>query len=140
MNSGLASWARANLAGLLNGDQSKYWFTEDDAIETLNDAVQRVHEGQEAVEKTTRFYQLHHERRNTFDVRALVRQWMGEMPTAEQLIVGAMVIVHAGSGEDAVWWKNLTVPEASEVAKRVWTNTKYLLRRRRWQKMREDRS
>lgn len=140
VNSGLASWARANLAGLLNGDQSKYWFTEDDAIETLNDAVQRVHEGQEAVEKTTRFYQLHHERRNTFDVRALVRQWMGEMPTAEQLIVGAMVIVHAGSGEDAVWWKNLTVPEASEVAKRVWTNTKYLLRRRRWQKMREDRS
>lgn len=134
VNSGYASWARANLKSRLNSERAGYWFTEDDAIRILNDAADSVREGKEPIQRNPSLYQLDHERRNTFDIRKIVRDWLGRTPTPEQLIVGAIVIMQAGTGNDAAWWNSVSVPANSSIASRVWTNTGYFLQRRRWQK------
>jgi len=134
VNSGFASWARANLKSRLNREDARYWLTEDDAIQILNDAADSVRNGEEPIQRNPSLYHLDHERRNTFDVRNLVRDWLGRAPTPERLIVGAIVIKQAGTGNDAVWWNSVGVPENSAIASRVWTNTGYFLQRRRWHK------
>jgi hypothetical protein len=133
-DSGLSDWAQEHsLKVNLYKGELRYWLTEETAVETLNAAAANVPGGVNAVERTEKFYELKEERRVSFNVRSLLKTWLGTSPESNHIIVAAMLLVNIGRGEDAAWWNKLELAE-NDPAYEAWANTLYLLRRRRWQK------
>lgn len=137
LNSGLTSWAEAHgisrVVRTHKGDLNM-WLNEDDALATLNEAAQSVPQGVRQIEHTDNFHEIRRQgKKVSFDTKAVLRRWLGRPPDTNQLTVAAMVLSSIGVADDTEWWRELE-PEKNGAAYEAWSNTLYVLRRRRWQK------
>jgi hypothetical protein len=137
MNAGRVDWARAHgIKGVISTPQGEItlWLNEDDAVKTFNEAVRAVPLGVEQVERTDHFYEIKNQSNKVgFDVRVVLKRWLGESPEPNQLIVAAMLLSRLGTGDDIGWWERLEPKRRGEHYD-AWSSTLYLLRRRRWEK------
>lgn len=100
----------------------------------LNDAARVVPLGVQQVKRTDNFYEIRsRSKKVSFDARAMLKRWLGQSPEPNKLIVAAMLLSSLGTGDDVEWWEGLE-PDRSGAAYEPWSNTFYMLRRRRWQK------
>jgi hypothetical protein len=137
LNAGRTDWAEAHgikrVISTFKGELT-LWLNEDDAIVTLNEAASAVAQGVEQVERIDHFYEI--KRRSneiSFDVRAVLKRWLGPSPEPNKLIVAGMLLSSLGTGDDIEWWEALE-PDKGGTSYETWSNTFYLLRRRRWQR------
>lgn len=154
INAGRADWAEANglervthidfrtspqqeetAGGIKLTGEWKHWLNEDDAIDILNAAAQAVPGGARQVERTEDFYEIESPgKKLCFDLRELLRRWLGSSPEPNRLVVASMLLAGIGTGDDVEWWKSLE-PDTSSHAHEPWSNAMYSLRRRRWHRL-----
>lgn len=136
-NSGFARWAEEHSLGVSSESEGRkeevrYWLSKEKAIETLNEAAGKVADGVREVRRINRFYRLEDNERTSFDVTAVLREWLGATPNGNQITVAAMLLSRIGKGTDSDWWLQFE-PEQADTAHEAWSNALYILRRRRWQ-------
>lgn len=136
LHAGRTEWAEAHgvrgVRSSLNGAVT-LWLSEDGAIKTLNEAARAVPQGVQQVERTEWFYELRTwDKRVSFDPRVVVKQWLSDSLEPDKLIVAAMLLSSFGTEEDLEWWQGLE-PGGVGNYYEAWSNTLYVLRRRRWQ-------
>lgn len=151
INAGRADWAEANglervthidlrkspqqeetVGGINLTGEWRHWLNEDDAINILNAAAQAVPNGARQVERTEDFYDLESpSKKLSFDIRGVLRRWLGSSAEPNRLIVASMLLATIGTGDDVEWWRALE-PDTRSDAHEPWANAMYSLRRRRW--------
>lgn len=110
------------------------WPVENEVLATLDAAARAVADGPVTVDKTPGLFQLelHYERQafSPFDIKAVIRNWVGDPPEVNKVVVAAILLSRIGSAEDLMWWQPLR-PQG-EPARTAWGNTLYMLQRQRW--------
>jgi len=137
VNAGRADWAESHdLRRVTQTPMGKLrnWLNEEDAITTFNAAARTVPLGVNRVRRTPNFYEIERQgNKISFDTRVVLKRWLGPSPESNKVIVAAMLLARIGTGADVGWWEEL-MPDRSEPTYEPWSNTQYILRRRRWHK------
>ncbi|WP_162909811.1 AAA family ATPase [Aggregatilinea lenta] len=140
LRNGHEEWARANLMQTILANKNRTsWSTKEDLKQALDLLLSKIPEGSKAIYETHEFYKLARKRkaddsdRLDFGDNAVdaIREWLGEKPSDNQVIVASMLLVEIESEQSLQWWE--TIIPTSREARDAWSRARFSLRRAKWQ-------
>ncbi len=130
---GQGDWVLEHLPEIVTGDgHAPLWLTEADIWASLGKLANLAPQGLMAVYCTSEFHRVVDDRgRRPFlaDPMIILRAWMRENPSADQISVAALIISEKGIPDDLLWWSRL---QPDDVGRPHWENARRLLKIRRW--------
>lgn len=73
---------------------------------------------------------LRHSELKGSEVLARIREWLDRGIDERKIVVAAIIVGWVGTGDDELWWADLSPPAG--IAHEAWADTQYVLRVRRW--------
>jgi hypothetical protein len=114
--------------------QLRCWLNEADGRKVLNAAARSVPYGPQDVRRSANYFDIERQSNSlSFDSRKVLRKWIEATKKPNNVVVAGMLLAQIGTGEDLQWWYQLE-PDRDAAAHEIWSDSIYILRRRRWQK------